>query len=206
MTVFGTFVTRGHVEVAVQAHVSKWMPLHIAAVERQEGIAPGSIQLPGAVDIVTQFTRFPDDKLPWIAVVSPGIVPGRAPRRAGDGEVTAWWQVAVGAVVAAKDERAAKNLAGYYGAAIRLLMTQKASLGGFAQATDWTDESYTDVPRLQDRNLAGVRMVFVVEVHNVMNVRGGYVPTQPPEDPYVVIPDNPTVVVGGVSVDIDRKP
>lgn len=178
------WITRGDVEHGVLNHLQLWLPYGIARVEREQGIGVREIATPKAWDIVTQFSRFPEDRLPWIAVVSAGIHGGKAPYRDGDGEMIATWLVACGAVVAAKDADSAKELAGYYGAAIRGVMTQKPSMEGLAQATEWNDETYIDIGRSQEKNLASVRLVFSLEIHGVLNVFDGYVGPTPPENPY----------------------
>lgn len=196
-------ITRGDVEQGVLSHVQMWLPYEIASLEREKGIAPKSIQLPKAWNVITRFSRFPADRLPWIFVISSGIHAGKPPYRDGDGDVTAHWLIAVGAIVVAKDADSAKELAGYYGAAIRDVMMQKPSIGGIANATDWDDEAYNDLGRMEEANLAGVRLVFTIEVRGVFNVFDGYRGSTPPEDPYA-IPAGPPIM-DSVIIEVDKK-
>jgi hypothetical protein len=165
-------VTRGFVERSMLAHVKAQMLPYLARIERQEGLTPEQITKPKSWEIINEFTRYPEEGMPFIAVISPGISPGRNPMQEGDGAVTAWWLLAIGAIVAARDERTAKDLAGYYGAAIRGLVMEQPELGGWASGVEWNDEKYDDFPRITERTLAAARLVFTVKVEDVVNVYG----------------------------------
>lgn len=182
-------VTRGDVEKGMLQHMSDQLLPYLARVERLEGLPPQTISTPKSWEIINEFTRYPEEMLPYIAVISPGVHPGRPPYREGDGSVRAWWIIAVGAVVSARKERDAKDLAGYYGAAIRGAVMEQPELGGWASSVDWTDEKYDDFPRITERTMAAVRLVFTVEVQNVVNVYGTNrlydgTPQPAPADPY----------------------
>lgn len=201
----GPLLTRGQVEANMLAHVQTWLITYLAEVERQNNLAPRTIATPKSWEVVNEFTRYPEEMMPYIAVISPGVSPGHPSRRDGDGEVTAWWVLAVGAIVATRDEKTAKTLAGYYGAAIRGLVMQLPMLGGWSNGVDWTEEKYDDFPRITERTMAAVRMGFTVEVPGVLNVfnspRQSTIPdsgqpgTQPvpPVDPYAVPTGYPTI-------------
>ena len=195
----GTYVDRKTVERKTLAHVENWFVSYLADNERQQTppLPPRTLPQPRTYEVVTQFTPFPDDQLPFIAVISPGLASGRKPQIYGDGMVKAWWNVAVGAVVSARDARSAADLAGYYGVALRLLMTQNPQLGGWASGVEWLDEKYDDFPRVKELARAACRLVFTVEVQDVMNVRQGPRTLDgdftPPVDPYTPTGDYPVV-------------
>jgi hypothetical protein len=189
-------VTRGDVEKQMLAHVQDWLVPYLGRVERHNQLTE-HLAVPRSWEVVNEYTRYPEEQMPFIAVISPGINPGRKPRQDGDGWITAWWVLAVGAIVATRDERSAKDLAGYYGAAIRGLVMEMPMLGGWASGVEWEDEKYDDFPRVTERTMAAVRLVFTVEVQGVMNVYGAPFDTHgnlaPPSDPYQAPPDFPVV-------------
>lgn len=180
-------VTRGQIEKAMLTHMQGWLLPYLGRIERLNGLTE-HIATPKSWEVVNEYTRYPEEAMPYIAVISPGISPGHPPRRDGDGWVTAWWLIAVGAIVATRDERSAKDIAGYYGAAIRGCVMELPDLGGWAEGVEWNDEKYDDFPRVQERTMAAVRLVFTVEVQEVINVFGApsdYQNTSvPPDDPY----------------------
>lgn len=215
MTIFqvGAYVDRGQVEKQTLAHIEEWFIPYLADVERKQTppLTPRTLAQPRSYNVVTEFTPFPEEQLPFIAVISPGLMPGRKPHIDGDGMVKAWWQVAVGALVSANNERAAKDLAGFYGVALRLLMTQMPQLGGWASGVEWMDEKYDDFPRVRELTRAAVRHVFVIEVQDVMNVRQGPRDLDgvftPPADPYAVPDDYPEIThVSTVNISVTKEP
>jgi hypothetical protein len=180
-----TSFSRKIIEEGVQQHLSDWIVPWLAQIEREQELAPKTIATPRSWDTRTDFTRNPEDTLPMIAVISTGTN-GQRPRQDGDGRITAWWLVAVGAVVAASSHQDANDLAGYYGTAIRQAMTLQDL--DWANGIEWTDEQYDDLPVLESRNLAVVREVFTVEIPEVINrFEGGFL--LPPDDPYEGGPD-----------------
>lgn len=201
-------LTRGEVEKNMLAHVQAWLIDYLRRVERLNQLDAGSLAEPRSWEVVNEYTRYPEEGMPFIAVLSPGIAPGFTPRREGDGYVTAWWMLAVGAIVATRDERSAKDLAGYYGAAIRGLVMEQPQLGGWASGADWTDEKYDDFPRVTERTMAAVRLTFIVEVQGVMNLFGAPRTASgeliPPYDPYTPPTDFPTVNTYDIDVEVQQ--
>jgi hypothetical protein len=143
--------------------------------------------------------------MPFVAVVSTGINPGKPPKRDGEGNTTAWWLVAVGAVCAARTDQDAKDLSGYYGAAIRMAMMHIPDLGGWADGVDWNDERYDDWSPILEQVVSSVRLVFTVEIEQVINVFEGFrdmwgKPTVPP-NPYDVVTEYPEITEKQITVD-----
>lgn len=202
----GLGIDRGQIETNVLQHVKDWIDSYLAVIEfGKQGLEPGILARPKSYDVTTDFTRRPDDSLPFVCVISTGTNAGKPPRQDGEGDVTAYWLVALGCVVSTSDARSAKNLAGYYGKAFRQMMTQMPTLGGWAAGCSWDDERYDDWKRSDDRQMAAVRMVFTVEVPDVVNVYQGFRDLQGgfirPEDPYTapeslpVVEQTPTVEI-----------
>lgn len=206
----GPLLTRDDIELGMLTHVQTWLVTYLAEVERQKGLAPRTIATPKSWEVVNEYTRYPEEQMPFVAVISPGRAPSK-PLIDGDGQVTAWWNLALGAIVATRDEKSAKVLAGYYGAAMRGLVMQMPMLGGWASGVEWTEERYDDFPRVTERTMAAVRLGFTVEVESVLSIYTAprdpstFQP-KPPADPYAPPTDYPTVSAPGqYTIDIQNQ-
>jgi hypothetical protein len=201
-----TVVDRSIVEHNVVTHLQTWMESYIAAIERFHQLPARVLPLPKSWRIKQEFARNPQDTLPMVAVVSTGLNPGKPPRRDGDGTMKAWWVIAVGAVVSAGTDQDAKDLSGYYGAAIRMIMTAMPELGGWASGVEWSDEKYDDWPPILEQMISSARLVFTVEVEDVINVfegfRGPDGVLTVPSDPYAYPLEYPDISEVNVNVDI----
>src|SRR5579875_1409884 len=96
----GPVVTRGDVEQQTLTHVRNWLSFYLARIEEKRSLTPGRIARPKSFEVVNEFQRYPEDALPFVAVISPGLSATK-PRQFGDGMVTAWWNIAVGAILSA---------------------------------------------------------------------------------------------------------
>jgi hypothetical protein len=203
----GDVITRIDIEHNTLQHVQNWIVYFLARLEERDGLPQQTLAVPRSWRILDEFARLPEDVFPFIDVISPGTARGRQPKIDGDGEVRAWWSVAIGAAVTASSEQAAKDLAGYYGAAIRLLMEQMPDLGGWAYGCEWGGEMYDDIPAADERSIATARELFTVEVHGVLQLYSGppFPSDQPPADPYA--PPSGVPSVGDSSdifIDVER--
>lgn len=187
--VFGSFVTGADVESAVRSTLTLWMPAYTFEVARQKSTTLPPIRVYGQ-SLATLPTGEVADELPAVIVVAPGL--NGDPVERGDGAVDATWAVGVGVVVSAQTSDMAQTLAKLYGAAIRGLLVQKGSLGGFATGTSWTDEETTPYGYDTVKAVAQCILMFEVQVPAVVNRFGG--PAVPPPDPTVAS------TVGAVSV------
>jgi hypothetical protein len=174
-----------------------WFITWLAQIERDQGITPKTLPPPRAWGIRTDFSRNPEMTLPLVMVISIGTNPGRKPQRDGDGTVTAWWLASIGAVVSAASHADANDLAGYYGAVIRGVISLQDI--DWANGVEWESEQFTDLPSIQDRNLAMVREVFSVAVSGTMSLFDGF--DVVPADPYASPQE---VDVTKVGVEFDR--
>lgn len=198
MSVYKTIVTGPQVEQAVVDTLKLWLPSYVWEVARQIGRSPASVQQPRSWNVFSDLDKWPEDQVPAIVAICPGL--SEAPGKSA-ATYRATWAVAVGAVVSGRNREESRELAGLYGAAIRAVMVQHPSLGGFAAATNWADENYDDLDTNRSRTQGIARVVFEVEVEDVTTERAG--PAEPPPLPTTVNPDDP--VINSVDVDVYQE-
>lgn len=178
-------------------HLGTWMPTYIAEVERQSSLDPRSLPAIRSFTTRNEFTKWPEDQLPAVVVVSPGAA-GEGIRKEGDGRYRVRWVVGVAVVASARDQATTNRLAKLYIAAARAAILQHASLGGFAEGVEWEDERYNDLPPAQERTLSAAQDIFTVEVRDVLTAGSG--PVDPVEDPYDVPEAWPSVEAVTITV------
>jgi hypothetical protein len=188
--VYRRIITGNDLEHAALDLLRARLPELVAEVERQRGQTPGERQTPRGYIVASQFAKWPEDQLPVVVVISPGLVD--RPRRAGDGRARARWALSAGVInSAATIDRTRENTLDYV-AAIRTLIAQEQSLGGLAVGVDWIDEDYIPpFPYGQTRSLFGAQAIFTVTVDDVVSYGAGPGgPWGPPPAP--ATPTDPT--------------
>lgn len=138
---YGPLFAASVLEDAVVATLKEWMPDYISTLETRTGRQAGSVPLPRSWQVFEDFGQLQGDQLPLIVVVSPGT--SRDPELSG-GVYSAWWSIAVGVLVTARDKDSARRIAGLYGAAVRGVLAGKPGLGGVADGFKLGREAYTD--------------------------------------------------------------
>lgn len=200
-SVYGPLVTANDVEQAVLDTIRKWERDYLRAVALHAGQQSGSLPAHKAHVTYIDLDKYPEDQLPACVVQAPAIleVPGRRAK-----SYTTRWAVGVGSIVRGKTPAQTLRLAQLYAAAMRTLLIQKGSLGGFAQGTTWIDESYDDALTVADqRTVAAGVIALAVDVYGVVDPSAG--PTNPtPEDQVVPVPGD-LPVVGSIHVDVRPK-
>lgn len=178
-SIYGTILTAQDVTKAAEDTLKAWSPAYLAEVGVQHGLARGDLPEIRSWEAWPVFEQWPENQLPAIVVVTPGTnaVPEMLNKQA-----TVAWSIGVAIVVSARDEEATADLIGYYSAAVRALMIQKGSLGGFAVETSWVSERFDDIPILeQARTLRTAMVMFSTIVEGMVQRYGG--PAEPPDDP-----------------------
>lgn len=174
-SLFGTVTTTEDVRAAVETTIRTWSDTYVAEVARAKDTALPRLRSYGqAVDEDTD-----PDTLPACLVVCPGIL--AVPQVRGDGTVDATFAVGVGIVIAHQVRDTARRLASLHAAAMRALMLQQGSLGGFARAMTWTDEDVDLIDWNTSLVVAAASLQFAVDVDGVVSRYGG--PLTPPEEP-----------------------
>jgi hypothetical protein len=204
---FGHYVTAADVSKAVQATIELWSATYLAEMSRHDGqdpltdpsaVFPDFASYPDSLDL----SRFPEEQLPACILVVPGIT--ETPRKAGGGKVSAVWKVGIGVAVTSQDKPTTIKLAQLYTSAVRMIILQNPSLGGFATGVTWLREEYTgNIIRADDtRTLAIGVLDFNVTVDaNVDADQGPVVPilnNEPPTGWATV--ETPSITITGDAV------
>jgi hypothetical protein len=205
VTIFGRIVHDGQVEQAAMQTLQKWLPTYIAELERQTGRDRGSLPTPRAWRTanvsVNELATWPEDQLPALLVVSPGLAD--RPELIG-GVYTGHWALGVAVITSARDKETTGTLAKLYGAAIRAVLVQHPTLEGFAAHIDWVDDNLDEVPHERQRTLGAAINVFEITVDDVLTVAGGPIEPDPKPDP--TEPYDPLGTVDTVTVTVEQKP
>lgn len=178
---YGSIVTSGIVEDAVQATLVAWLPEYLEELARQDASIPDET-LP-MIRSWHRTDRF-RDALPEQHVPAGIIIAGDgASQVGGTGEFVAGvWPVTVGIIVESDDYETTRRLAGLYIAAARSVLVHKSRLGKDGWKASWVGENTALVEDTAARTMYGGVTVFEVSVPEVMKARGG--PATPAVDPH----------------------
>ena len=194
MTTVGTIIDDGMVEDAVIATLQAWISFYLAEVEEQRGLARGAYDRPRSYMVRNDLTKWPEESLPAIVVISPGLS-DRAVKE-GRGLYRVPWQIGIAAVVSAKDHASTRRMAYRYAAAIRALLVQHQSLdgalGGVVRGVTWLDGRNNEMPAHDDRTVFASRQIFTVEVAEALQQNVGPLGV-PPVDPLAPLDADPVV-------------
>lgn len=188
-SIFKPIVTRQEVEMAALNTLKLWFDTYLAEVERQKGLDVRQLPRPRSYIRKNEFDRWPEDQIPAIIVISPGLV--GPPSGTGSGSFRGDWQLGVAVITEGQDNDNTRDLVGYYTAAIRALILQRPSLGGFAMGVTWEDERYDDISDTEvGRTMASGQVVFQVTVEDLVSTKAG--PVTPDTPPVTPPDDSPT--------------
>lgn len=179
MSIFGPIIDANQVEEAVRDTLQLWFPTYLRELEDQRGMTMNDLPDPRAYVVSGDNDREPEDQLPAIVVVSPGLAEN--PMQDGDGLFRAPWSVGVGIFTSARDRESTEKLVRLYCAVARAIMLQKQSLGGFADGTTWLDEDFDEIEFDDTRTIGAGLVEFTVTVAGVVNRRGGPAAPTPPD-------------------------
>jgi len=193
---FGAIFGGHSVQIAVVNTLKIWYPAYVKEVNRQLG---GDV-----LPIVKEYQRPYTDR-PW----APGldvqincIVPGtvKAPERTSYGYRSCWKANLEIFVFAGEDWQECLALTYAYAATARACIIQHADLGGFAETSNWTGESYGRGPENGLRYSGVANVDFDVNIFNTVDQFAGppspeYAAEGTPTLPSLLpLPDFPTVV------------
>lgn len=187
----GPMVTGRDVELAALATLKRWSSAYLTDAEHKTGRTPGSLPRVRAWTTAPDFEKWPEDQLPCVLLLSPGLA--EAPMMDGAGAYRAQFGLGIAAIVSTARMDETALLAKLYCAALRTCLIQKQSLEGFAAGVTWLDENYDDLPSIDDRSLGAGQAIFAVQVDEVtQRWNGPATPGDPPPD-FDAIPSDPTV-------------
>jgi hypothetical protein len=197
----GPIVSGHDVEQATLAVLRRWMPTYLAEAERQTGRVVGSLPVIRGWTVATTFDKWPEDQLPAIVLISPGLA--SPPDADGGGEYRARFMLGAVVIVSAATEAATRELAGLYSAVMRACLIQHQSLEGFGLGVQWLDERYDDLNFDDGRSLAAGQVTFTIEVGGIARRWNGPAhPSEPPATPTDPIPEDATVE----TVEVETRP
>lgn len=189
----GTLTHPAMLERWMMALLNGQMPAYLAEVAAQNDIN-GAIRQPRTIKAAGGLEKWPEDQLPALIVVSPGL--RQEPTGPKDGWIAATWILSVAAVVSAATQIDARYLASLYGAAIRGAVMQNRTLGSGRQdvRAEWANEDLDEIAPEDNRTLTAALEIFNVHVSRAVCQTCG--PAEPPEGPWLI----DTVII-----DIDKK-
>lgn len=198
----GPIITGRDVELAAIAVLRKWASTYLAEAERQTGRTVGSLPRPRSYSTAPDFETWPEDQLPRVLLVAPGLA--EAPAAYGAGEFHARFLLGIACIVSARSMDETADLAKLYCATLRTVLVQHQSLDGFAAGVVWLDEDYDDLPSIDDRSLGAGQAIFTVEVAGFARRYNGppYPSAEVPVPPTDPIPEDPTAT----DVSVDNTP
>lgn len=213
MTLFGDIIDADQIEQAVVAHIKGGIATYLDEVAQQRGRARGTYPRPKSYTTTNEFDKWPEDQLPCVLVISTGTVD--APSKQGNGKYRGDWYIALAVIVSARNQRATNTLAKRYIAAMRALLLQRADfdgrLGGRMAVREWVSEDYDDLPPEGKRTLAAGKLIFTVQVRDVVHAYGGPSGPLAPPDEDGVTPDYgdwptaDTLIVGASAGTLDTE-
>lgn len=181
--IFGPIFDGSVLTRAVAVTLRDWFPTYIREIEIQRNYATGKIPPPRTYVERWRFDSYPDEQIPIVVVVCPGM--SEPPTASGDGAVGGWWVLGVGIIAAANTEDNSERLAKIYGAAARTILEQKSYLDDSWEFSgiNILDESYQDIPDIeQSRTMRAAQVISQVRVENVHNTMGGPAHPDPPNE------------------------
>lgn len=201
---FGTIISDDVVEDAVIAVLKRWLPTYLSEVEAQRGLTRGFYErpAPSSYTVRNDFDKWPEDFLPAVIVVSPGMPdePVKDGRRRWRGS----FDIGVACVVSSLDRDETRRFAQRMGAAVRALLIDHPSLemaiGGNVRGLDWLGERNNLMPPEDERSIWANRQLFSVEVDQILERTGG--PAEPEPDPQTPPPPTDVEIT---SVDSDER-
>jgi hypothetical protein len=202
VSVIGAIIDPSVVEDAVTATIEVWIDSYLTEVENQRGLTVNTISRPLSYNETFDYDNWPEGQLPGIAVISPGTV--GEPERWGNGDISAWFEVQVAAIVTGQQEGEVRRVAQRYQSALGALLMQLANLSGATNtpfATDVTFDGYEmRLPDVDNRTLAVGLVNVHVLVDSLFNAQAG-LKVAPPPNPIPQV--GPPVTRTGFTVDAE---
>lgn len=177
---FGEIFVSAKLEQTIIDTLKRWFPTYLQEIELQLGRTRGQIPAPKSWAVRNRFDKMPENQMPGIVVFIPGL--DDVPTMEGDGTIMATWRVGIAGIVYTSEPNTTNLVAKIYGAVIRGIMEQKGGEAKVFSGIKLVDETYAEVPQLEDDGMMGVvALYFRVSVDQVVNKYLG--PASPIPDP-----------------------
>lgn len=200
MSVFGPIFVGHDLEKATMETLAAWFPTYLREIELQMELPEGLIPPPRTYTTRNEFTSFPEDQMPICVVISPGLA--GEPHKEGNGTFSGWFSLGVGVLASASTEEDTNFLSKVYGAAVRAIMLQKQGLGGICKGIEWADESYNDLPDIdQTRSIRASQWIGLAYIDNIVNQFAGPLGDPLPEEQ----PGSNWPVISTGSISVKKK-
>lgn len=188
-SVYGPRVTAYDVEQAVVTTLQQWIDTYLGDNERDSAgrWTLRQITRPRSWQVMTDFHASTAERhIPAIIVESGPM----APELGADGAVHGEWAVTVVVIVKGQDRQKTREQLAEYDDAVRRILWQKGSLGGFAVGTVVGTTRPDAVDADKGKTLAGVEIPAAVIVQDISSRWGGPDVPDPPTSP--LPPTSPT--------------
>lgn len=176
--IFRPIVAEETVTSAVSDQLKLWLPTYLKEIRLQRS-EPIDLPDPRSYNVRPENDRWDEDQMPAVIVVCPGLA--AAPSMDGEGNYNAPFRVGVVVFALGNDDLSVRLNLGLYAAAVRAILVQKPSLGGLADGSEWTMESYDSAPVESSRTMGAATVEFIFNIPGVVNVYGGPSETIPSE-------------------------
>jgi hypothetical protein len=200
---FGESIASVDIDEWVLATLELWMPTYLAWIKQDKGL-PYDIALPKRYANVIEDLEWPDYALPAILVATAKT--DGTPDVLGDGSYSVNWLVAVSAIIRGQNPAMSRSLASYTELAVRMVLLQHGTLGGYARSTRWTGLAQTrpvSDPTGNGRFLGEGTSTFIVSTDEAVYWNRG--PLIPYEGAYEDLPEveSITIEAGGETAVVD---
>lgn len=191
MSLLGRIITPTLIENALKSQIQEWIDFCLAQTELQAGLAAGKYKRPRSYHLTNKFRLEAEFQQPAIVIASGGFADRPAVK--GDGGMDARFQIAVAAVVSAKDAESTRMMGHVYFVALALavLWNQDLGLDGVVKGITLVDYDTKQLDAQDERSLFAANLLFDVDVRNLFNVRKGL--SEVPAEPHEPVGDNPIV-------------
>lgn len=168
--IYGTVLSARDVRQALLATIQTWSAQYIAEIASITGL---NLQPFGSWEAVYDNRALPPDQTAACWATCLTTDPKRPPHREGDGTYTAVWIADANIVCYGTSWDEAADLVGAYTSAVRALVLQHGSLGGFASNTRWLGEASKEIEHQRTRTVQVATASFAVTVTGAVNTLVG---------------------------------
>jgi hypothetical protein len=195
---FGHMISGYDVQEAVKRTTRRWSDDYLAEIARLAGRARGDLpSFRSYKRAIALDDKRVEDQLPCCLIIAPGTIETPVKRSK---QIDARWELGFGIVLQGQNEDNLWQNVQLYAAAMRTMLLQKSSLGGFALGVNWISERYDQLRSANVRNLMAGTLHFGIDVPKVSH------PERGPQEPRVDVTQPPEEWPTVAEVDVDIVP